>query len=208
VPSLDGKHIFAIGEQLHGQLVRIDPVTRRPEPFLGGLSAQGINFSPDHANIVWTAYPEGTLWRSRSDGSDRVNVTQAPLLARFPHWSPDSTIVFTAARSGSYWQLYTRPRPRRRVQPLVPESKGQGVGAWSPKGKALAFGHMLDAAEARKQPFDIEVFRPADRGITLRPDSAGLWTARWSPEADFFPHSPKTIRSCGSMTCGRRSGAI
>jgi len=187
IPSPDGKHVFAIGEQLHGQLVRFNPVTRRPEPFLRGLSAEGLSFSPDHENIVWTAYPEGTLWRSSADGSGRVQLTQAPLLARFPHWSPDgSTIVFTAARPGSDWQLYTVPGNGGEIKPLVPESRGQGVATWSPDGEALAFGHLLDAADARKHSFDIEVFRVGDHSATLIPGSTGLWTARWSPDGRFI----------------------
>jgi DNA-binding winged helix-turn-helix (wHTH) protein/Tol biopolymer transport system component len=187
LPGPDGKHLFAIGEQLHGRLVRIDPATRRPEPFIGGISAEGVSFSPDHESIVWTAYPEGTLWRSRSDGSGRVQLTQAPLVARFPHWSPDgSTIVFTAASPGSDWQLYTVPANGGEVKVLVPESRGQGVASWSPDGKALAFGHLLDPAEARKQPLDIEIFHLEDRSSTPIPGSKGLWTARWSPDGRYL----------------------
>jgi DNA-binding winged helix-turn-helix (wHTH) protein/Tol biopolymer transport system component len=187
LPGPDGKHLFAIGEQLHGRLVRIDPTTRRPEPFIGGISAEGVSFSPDHKSIVWTAYPEGTLWRSRSDGSDRVQLTQVPLVARFPHWSPDgSTIVFTAASPGSDWQLYTVSANGGEVKVLVSESRGQGVASWSPDGKSLAFGHLLDAAEARKQPLDIEIFHVEDRSATPIPGSKGLSTARWSPDGRFL----------------------
>jgi DNA-binding winged helix-turn-helix (wHTH) protein/Tol biopolymer transport system component len=187
LPGPDGKHLFAIGEELHGRLVRIDPTTRRPEPFIGGISAEGVSFSPDHGSIVWTAYPEGTLWRSRSDGSGRVQLTQAPLVARFPHWSPDgSTIVFTAASPGSDWQLYTVPSDGGEVKVLVSESRGQGVASWSPDGKALAFGHILDPAEARKQPLDIEIFHVKDRSATPIPGSKGLSTARWSPDGRYL----------------------
>ena len=187
VPSPDGKQIFAIGEQLHGQLVRIDAATRRPQPFIGGISAEGVSFSPDGQNIVWTAYPEGTLWRSRSDGSGRVQLTQAPLVARFPHWSPDgSTIVFTAARPGSDWQAYIMPANGGEYKLLMTESRGQGVATWSPDGKALAFGHLLNVVEAQKQPLDIEIFRPGARTATILPGSTGLWTARWSPDGRYL----------------------
>ena len=187
VPAADGKHIFAIGEQLHGQLVRINPATRRSEPFIGGISAEGVSFSPDSANIVWTAYPEGTLWRSRRDGSGRVQLTQAPLVARFPRWSPDgSTIVFTAARPGSDWRLYTVSANGGESKLVTDEPRGQGVATWSPDGKTLAFGHILDAAEARKRPLDIELFHLSDRSSTVLSGSAGLWTARWSPDGRYL----------------------
>jgi tricorn protease-like protein len=35
------------------------------------------------------ALPEGTLWRSHSDGSQKLQLTSTPLLASFPRWSPD-----------------------------------------------------------------------------------------------------------------------
>jgi len=187
LPAPDGKHVFAIGEQLRGRLVRINPETRRPEAFIGGISAEGVSYSPDHANIIWTAYPEGTLWRSRSDGSGRVQLSQPPLIARFPHWSPDgSSIAFIAARPGSDWQVYTVPASGGEPRLLVDEPRGQGVATWSSDGKALAFGHLLNAAEARNQTFDIEVFHLQDRSSAAIPGSVGLWTARWSPDGRFL----------------------
>ena len=187
IPSLDGKHVFAIGEELHGQLVRIDPTTRRPEPFIGGISAEGVSFSPDGKNIAWTSYPEGTLWRSRSDGSGRVQLTQAPLLARFPRWSPDGgTIVFTAARPGSDWQLYTLPASGGEAKLLLHEPAGQGVATWSPDGKELAFGHLVNSAREPSDRFSIEILHRADGQIVPVPGSAGLWTARWSPDGRFL----------------------
>jgi DNA-binding winged helix-turn-helix (wHTH) protein/Tol biopolymer transport system component len=185
-PSLDGKHIFAIGEQLRGQLMTIDPFTHRPKPFLNGLSAEGVSFSPDGKEIAWTAYPEGTLWRSRSDGSGRVQLTQAPLLARFPHWSPDgSSIVFTAARPGSDWQLYMVPALGGEVKPLLHENNGQGVPTWSPDGKQIAFGHTANGAGVTV-PFVIELLRLGEQHTTLVPFSNGLWTARWSPNGRYL----------------------
>jgi DNA-binding winged helix-turn-helix (wHTH) protein/Tol biopolymer transport system component len=187
LPGPDGKHLFAIGEELHGRLVRIDPTTRRPEPYINGISAEGVSFSPDRKSIVWTGYPEGTLWRSQSDGSGRVQLTQVPLVARFPQWSPDgSNIVFTAASPGSDWQLYTVPANGGEIKVLVAESRGQGVASWSPDGKSLAFGHLLDAAEARKQRLDLEIFHLGDRTATPIPGSKGLWTARWSPDGRYL----------------------
>jgi DNA-binding winged helix-turn-helix (wHTH) protein/Tol biopolymer transport system component len=187
VPSADGKHLYAIGEQLHGRLVRIDPLTRRTEPFIGGISAEGVAFSPDHADIVWTSYPEGTLWRSHSDGSARVQLSQAPLIARFPHWSPDgSAIVFVAARPGTDWRLYSVPANGGAITPILQESNGQGVATWSPDSKSLVFGHLVDGAKSRTSFFGIETLRLSDRKATFIPGSAGMWTARWSPDGRYI----------------------
>ena len=186
IPSVDGKHVFAIGEQLRGQLISIDPLTRQARPVLTGLSAEGVNFSPDGKEIAWTAYPEGTLWRSRSDGSGRMQLTRTPLLARFPHWSPDgATIVFTAARPGANWQLYRVPAQGGEVLPLLPEANGQGVPTWSPDGRQIAFGHTTNAT-LTQTPFFVEVFRLGDQKASRLPGSEGLWTPRWSPDGRFL----------------------
>ncbi len=187
VPGSDGKHIYAIGEQMRGRLVRIDPLTRRPEPFLGGISAEGVSFSPDGAFMVWTAYPEGTLWRSRIDGTKRVQLSQGPLVARFPHWSPDgSTIVFIAAHPGSDWKLYTVSAQGGAVKPLLQQSAGQGVATWSPDGKSVAFGSLINVGETHTLPSTIELYRLGDAKPTALAGSIGMWTARWSPDGRFL----------------------
>jgi hypothetical protein len=73
--SPDGKQIFAVGAQRRGELVRYDPKTREFLPYLGGISAADPTFSHDGKWMAYMSYPEHTLWRSRSDGSDRVQLT-------------------------------------------------------------------------------------------------------------------------------------
>jgi hypothetical protein len=53
-------------------------------PFLGGRSAEHLNFTRDRRWVTYVAYPEGTLWRARSDGSQQLQLTFPPLLARNP----------------------------------------------------------------------------------------------------------------------------
>jgi hypothetical protein len=84
VPSRDGKRLFAIGDQRKGKLVRYDPKSNQFVEYLGGLSAEGVAFSPDANRMVYTAYPEGTLWRSRLDGSERQQLTFPPMVALLP----------------------------------------------------------------------------------------------------------------------------
>ncbi len=86
--ALDGKHVFALGQQARGELMKYDPSSRAFQPYLGGLSTDTIAFSRDGQWMAYTAYPEGTLWRSRVDGSERLRLTAPSGLARFPQWSP------------------------------------------------------------------------------------------------------------------------
>jgi Tol biopolymer transport system component len=140
-----------------------------------GNTPEGVSFSPDRATIAWTSYPEGTLWRSRLDGTERVQLTQGPSIARFPHWSPDgSAIVFTAAHPGSDWQLYTVPARGGAINPLLQGSTGQGVATWSVDGKALAFGDLINMGETQALPSAIELYRLGGQKATTVPGSIGL----------------------------------
>ncbi|MBV8818491.1 MAG: protein kinase, partial [Acidobacteriaceae bacterium] len=95
LPSKDGQKLFAVGRVFRGELVRYDAGSGQFFPFLGGISAEFVDFSRDHQWVAYVAYPEGTLWRSRADGSDRRQLTYPPGYAVNPKWSPDGrTIVF------------------------------------------------------------------------------------------------------------------
>jgi Tol biopolymer transport system component len=186
-PGTDGKHIFTIGEQLHGRLVRIDPQSRRAEPYLGGISAEGVSFSPDGSSIAFTSFPEGTLWRSNKDGTGRVKLTSPPLIARFPHWSPDGkTIVFVAGQAGSDWRPYTVPASGGALERLTQSGVNEGVANWSPDGKILSFGHLIEYSRNVKPRLTIEMLNLASGKSSIVPNSDGLWTARWSPDGRFL----------------------
>src|SRR5438477_1365029 len=89
----------------HGRnLVRFDAKSGGFVPFLGGMSAGDIEFSRDGKWMVYVSYPDNTLWRSRSDGSERLQLTHAPMQAALAHWSPDGQrIAFSASTPGNPW---------------------------------------------------------------------------------------------------------
>ncbi len=185
VPSSDGRHIFAIGEQMRGRLMRIDPVTRKPVPYLSEFSAEGVNFSPDGQWIAYTAFPEGSLWRSRVDGTQKLQLTTPPALARFPRWSPDGkTIGFIAASAGSNWGVYTVSATQGGVHRVLDNAANQGVPSWSPDGRSLAFGGLVELAQSQK--IAIQILNLADGSLSTLPGSEGLWTPRWSPDGQYF----------------------
>lgn len=106
-PSPDGKKLFAQGFQGRGELIRYDAQHRSFVPFLSGIWACGVSFSPDGKWVVYVSYPEGALWRSRVDGSDRLQLTSPPVFAAVPRWSPDSTqIAFVDMQVGRPWKAF------------------------------------------------------------------------------------------------------
>jgi eukaryotic-like serine/threonine-protein kinase len=92
-PGRDGKQIFAYGTKRRGELVRYDMKSKQFVPFLGGISATDPTFSRDGKWVAYVSYPEHSLWRSRSDGTERTQLTFPPTDVRFPSISPDGTKV-------------------------------------------------------------------------------------------------------------------
>jgi Tol biopolymer transport system component len=92
-PSADGKHIYVIGRKQRGELVRYDRNSQQFVPFLSGISASDATVSNDGRWVAYQSYPDHALWRSRIDGSDRLQLTYSPTYVFYPRISPDGTKV-------------------------------------------------------------------------------------------------------------------
>ena len=91
LPSKDGKKLYAVGGLARGELTRYESKTGQFVPFLSGISADSVSFSKDGNWVAYVAYPEGTLWRSKADGSERLQLSFPPLYARLPAGRPTAT---------------------------------------------------------------------------------------------------------------------
>ena len=80
IPSKDGTKIFAQGVILRGELVRFDAQSSRLQPWLGGISAEFVTFSPDGKFVAYVTFPEGILWRANRDGSNPCNSPTLPCI--------------------------------------------------------------------------------------------------------------------------------
>src|SRR5271155_5034474 len=133
LPSRDGKQIFALGTKQRGELVRYDMQSHQFQPFQGGISATDVTFSRDGKWVAYTSFPDHTLWRSRSDGSGRVQLTYPPMEVAAPSMSPDGTKV--AFRTPD-WDLYVINMEGGAAQVVAKHSDGP---SWSPDGNLLLF---------------------------------------------------------------------
>lgn len=61
--------------------------------FLSGISAVDPHFSDDSKWVAYVSYADHTLWRSRSDGTERMQLTYPPMEVAYPFISPDGTRV-------------------------------------------------------------------------------------------------------------------
>jgi len=182
IPSKDGRKLFAVAGLLRGELVRYDAKSKAFEPFLSGISAQDIAFSKDGHWVAYVSYPEGTLWRSKADGSDRLQLSFSPLYAMLPCWSPDGKqIVFFDYQSGKPSRVYIVSADGgtpQELMPGVPDPQADPV--WSPDGNSVAFGGVFSAAAG------IRIFDLKTRQVSKLPDSDKLFSPRWSPDGRYL----------------------
>jgi Tol biopolymer transport system component/DNA-binding winged helix-turn-helix (wHTH) protein len=141
-PSLDGKTIYAVGIQTRGQVMRYDSKFKKFEPYFQGVSADQFSFSKDGKSMAYVSYPEGTLVTSRLDGSQRLQLTFAPMRVRTPQWSPDgSEIVFVASSmSTESFKVYVVPSRGGTPRLLGPQTgREQRAPYWMPSGESIVF---------------------------------------------------------------------
>ena len=81
LPSKDGKKLFVVGRTYRGELERGESKSGRFTPFLSGISAEDVVFSKDGQWVAYVSYPEGILWRSKPDGSEKIQLSSPPLFA-------------------------------------------------------------------------------------------------------------------------------
>jgi Tol biopolymer transport system component len=144
-PSLDGKRIFALGRQSRGELVQYDAKASQFVPFLSGISAARVTFSPDGRWVTYSTYPENVLWRSRADGSDKLELTYAPFVTWSAGWSPDGKqIVFVGAEPGKNTGLYSVSAEGGAPQSLLTGEHDLLFPNWTPDGKSIVFEESGD----------------------------------------------------------------
>jgi len=191
--SKDGKKLFVVGALSRGELARYDTKSAAFVPFLSGISADSVSFSRDGKWVTYVSFPEGTLWRSKSDGSQRIQLTYPPLSVRLPSWSPDGQqIVFYAFSSGPEKpKLYTVSADGGTPRELIPEnSPEEWDTTWSSDGSKIAFGSgPADPASA------VRILDVKTNQISTLPDSKGLFSPRWSPDGRYIVAMPFESRS-------------
>ena len=176
----DGKTIFVQAIQPRARLVRYDVKAQQFVPYLTGMSASDVAFSPDGNWMAYVTIPEGSLWRSRVDGSDRMQLTYLPVQALLPVWSPDGQqIAYVTAESG---------KPRRAMVISAQGGAPQELVAsyavdfnWSPDGRQIVFGQAPATVNATIQVLDLN-----SRRVSTVPGSDGLFSPRWSPNGRYL----------------------
>jgi len=184
-PSYDGRKLFAIGVQRRGELVRYDTRSNQLIPYLSGISADTVDFSRDGQWATYVAVPEGTLWRSKLDGSQKLQLTFPPMMAYLPRWAPDGKrIVFQGISGGKPWTMYIVPADGGPLEEIKP---WPGDPGWSPDGNSVVFSTaplVFDPGASTKTTIQIMDLR--SRQVSTLPGSEGLYASRWSPDGRYI----------------------
>jgi serine/threonine protein kinase/Tol biopolymer transport system component len=181
IPGKDGKNIFAVGYHFRGELSRLDSRTKQLQPFLGGISADGVSFSKDGNSVAYTSNPDGALWKARQDGTSAIQLTDAPFIAFMPRWSPDGgRILFVdASQLPATIKAYTVSSDGGSPKLLLPEDDGyQTDPNWSPDGRKIVFCKGWN----QNQKSVLRILDLASRQVTTIPGSDGMFSPRWSPD--------------------------
>jgi DNA-binding winged helix-turn-helix (wHTH) protein/Tol biopolymer transport system component len=182
VSGKDGKEIYSIAWNRRAEVVRYDSHDREFVPYLNGISAEGLDFSPDREWVAYTTYSDGTLWRSRVDGSERLQLTSPPMKVTQPRWSPDGRqIAFNAILPApATWNIYVISRAGGPAERLRPSEQPQLDVDWSPNGKSLIFGSSFEPDRG------IYVLDLESRRVSVLSGSVGIFSPHPSPDGRYI----------------------
>jgi eukaryotic-like serine/threonine-protein kinase len=178
VPARDSKSLFVLGKLEQGMMQVLDPATGKLAPFLDGLPALQFAISPDRQWMAYTEFPSGTLWKSKLDGSEKLQLTNS--YAAMEQWSPDGkTLVYSDGH-----KLNLVSTEGGAPQKLVAADGGDEIApTWFPDGKSIAFSYLPypDVPQTGIRVVDV-----ASRKVSVMPGSGGYFFSSWSPDGKWL----------------------
>jgi serine/threonine protein kinase/Tol biopolymer transport system component len=185
VPTPDGKKFLADGYLSRAELVRYDDHAKGFVPFLSGISADFADFSRDGKWVAYVSIPDNTLWRSRLDGTERLQLTVPPARPLLPHWSPDGTlIVYTDTRISPYKTMSISLQGGNAIE-MYPENQSQVDANYSPDGQQIVFGRPPFVPD-KPDIFDIRILNVNSKQVMVVPGSQNLCYPKWSPDGRYL----------------------
>jgi Tol biopolymer transport system component len=186
VLARNGTRAFVTSWNEASEFVRYDPGSRRFVPLPSARDALAISLSRDGAWAV-VQNSDWILWRTRPDGSARLQLTTSPLRAAHPQWSPDGTnIAFEAHVFGQPVRAYVVSAEGGPLQEISSQKGEQSVPAWSPDGSAVAIALNVDPPPDSAALRGIYVVDWGTKRAAKIPGSEGLTSPMWSPDGKYF----------------------
>lgn len=185
--SADHRNLYAFGATFGGELIRYDLQSGLYAPFLGGISAEYVSFSPDRQWVAYVSLWEGRLWRSRPDGSQRLQLTVPPGYVINPRWSPDSKTIYYAVDLDTQMKLFQVSVDGGDPKAILPEEKDSLADPnASPDGRKLIFFRCPGPCVQQKSNDTIQILDLDTGNVSLLPGSEGKAGPRWSPDGRYI----------------------
>lgn len=178
----DGRGLLVVGLVAQFETVRYLPGNDHFVPMFAGNSIETLDFSSEGDWIAYTSMPGGVLWRSRLDGSDKVQLTVNPMRAAMPRWSPNGKeVAFMGRNPQTPWRVMVVSRDGENLREAVSGAGNQADPSWSPDGTSLAFG-KIPALEESSDAVTIQMSSLKTHTTSTVRGSKGLFSPRWSPD--------------------------
>ena len=184
-PSVDGKKIYAVGVQPRAELVRYDAKSGQFLPYLEGASISDVSFSRDGQWLAYVTYPDNILWRSRVDGTQKLQLTSTvPEFANMPRWSPDGKqIVFAGGDPAHLSSLYVISSDGGTPRLLQVGGLSTVSPSWMPDANSIVF---IDTSGTGAAVGVIKMVNANTLQVTTVPDSKNLFAAVASPDGRYI----------------------
>jgi Tol biopolymer transport system component len=175
-PMRDSQGLFVLGKTDEGAMRAYDPRSKKLLPYLDDLSMLEFVISPDRQWMAYSEYPSRHLWKSRLDGSEKVQLTNSYALMQ--QWSPDGKWL-----AYSDWEnVYLVSAAGGAPQKLTPDGADGVAPSWFPDGKSIAFNNF----PYPNKPFRIHVLDLATRRISDMPGADRYFVPSWSPDGKYM----------------------
>ncbi len=143
-------------------------------------------YSPDGNWVAWLNASDSSLWRSRTDGSERIELTTPPLRIFSMKWSPDNKhLALMAEEPGMPWKIYLIDSEGGSPLPLLSEDRNEADPDWSADGQTIVFGRLPNRMDSG-QPKAIYTLNIQTHKVAEIPGSAGLFSPRLSPDGHYI----------------------
>ena len=186
--TVPGSHrIYFIGVDLQIQLLHAIAKSPAFVALDQNLSSAALaEYSPDGQWVAWLNAADGSLWRSRADGAERIQLTTPPMRIFAMRWSSDNKrLALMAKEPGMPWKIYLLDSEGGKPVPLLNEDRNQADPSWSADGQSLVFGRLPDRMDSG-QPKAVYQFNMQTRKVVEIPGSAGLFSPRLSPDGRYI----------------------
>jgi DNA-binding winged helix-turn-helix (wHTH) protein/Tol biopolymer transport system component len=179
-----GKVFFAGGNQLR-EFVAYDARLKHFVPYLSGAPIRRIGFSKDGQWAAYITEPGLILWRSKLDGSERLQLGFAPMGSWDPRWSPDGKqIAFYGGPPGPQ-KIFLISREGGSPTAVTAGDFSDTSPQWSADGNSLLFRREPIAKDGAVGTSHLYTIDLRTKVLTALPGSENLANPAWSPDGRY-----------------------